>query len=69
MTTLHATSLSQVADRMLILGKLSGLCVELSSMLVANSIDYVVQLSRDSRELEVGIPQLNGSTLEIVLLP
>jgi len=29
----------------------------------------VVQLSRDSRELEVGIPQLNGSTLEIVRLP
>ena len=69
MTTLHATSLSQVADRLLILGKLSGLSGELTSMLVANSIDYVVQLSRDSRELEVGIPQLNGSTLEIVRLP
>ena len=69
MTTLHATSLSQVADRLLILGKLSGLSGELTSMLVANSIDYVVQLSRDSRELEVGIPQLNGSTLKIVRLP
>jgi pilus assembly protein CpaF len=69
MTTLHATSLSQVADRLLILGKLSGLSGELTSMLVANSIDYVVQLSRHSRELEVGIPQLNGSTLEIVRLP
>jgi pilus assembly protein CpaF len=69
MTTLHATSLAQVADRLLILGKLSGLSGELTSMLVTNSIDYVVQLSRESRELEVGIPRLNGSTLEIVRLP
>jgi pilus assembly protein CpaF len=69
MTTLHATSLAQVADRLLILGKLSGLSGELTSMLVANSIDYVVQLSRESRELEVGMPRLKGSTLEIVRLP
>lgn len=69
MTTLHATSLAQVADRLLILGQLSGLSCELTSMLVANSIDYVVQLSRESRELEVGTPRLKGSTLEIVRLP
>ena len=66
MTTLHATSLSKVADRLIILGNLSGLSSTLTSMLVANSIDYVVQLSREQSEIEVGIPKFDGSKLEIV---
>ena len=68
MTTLHATSLSQVADRFLILGELAGLSASLTSMLVANSIDYVVQLHRSKSELEVGTPILLGSKLEIAPL-
>ena len=69
MTTLHATSLSQVADRLLILGQLSSLSAELTSMLVANSIDYIVQLSRGGSEFQVGVPRLVGSRLEIARLP
>lgn len=69
MTTLHATSLRQAADRFLILGELADLSSNLTSMLVANSIDYVVQLHRDTSELEVGTPILLGSTLEIAPLP
>jgi pilus assembly protein CpaF len=68
MTTLHATSLAQVADRFLILGKLAGLSASLTSMLVANSIDYVIQLHRSKSELEVGTPVLLGSQLELAPL-
>ena len=69
MTTLHATSLAQVADRFLILGKLSGLNANLTAMLVANSIDYVVQLQRGKSEIALGSPSLSGSKLEILPVP
>jgi pilus assembly protein CpaF len=69
MTTVHATSLSRVADRLLILGQLSGLSSELTSMLVANSVDYIVQLSRGSGEFQIGVPRLSGSRLEVTRLP
>ena len=69
MTTLHATSLSRVADRLLILGQLSGLSAELTSMLVTNSIDYILQLSRGSSEFQIGVPRLASSGLEIARLP
>ena len=69
MTTLHATSLAKACDRFLILGQLASLSAELTSLLVANSVDYVVQLSRSSKELEVGVPHLDGSSLKIRRLP
>jgi len=46
MATIHASSLSQVAERCLILGMVSGMAASLTQRLVANSIDFVVQLER-----------------------
>jgi pilus assembly protein CpaF len=47
MATLHASSLSQVAERCLILGMVSGMSAALTKRLVASSIDLVVQLDRN----------------------
>ena len=46
LTTLHANNLESVAERLLVLGLLGNLTAELTSRLVAQSIDYVVQLGQ-----------------------
>jgi pilus assembly protein CpaF len=68
MATLHASSLSQVAERCLILGMVSGMKTSLTRRLVASSIDLVLQLERKrGRRQLVGIgrPELVGSELAI----
>ena len=46
-TTLHATSLEQIPQRLLILGLLSGISSELTNQLVASCVDLFVQLERN----------------------
>lgn len=68
LTTLHATSLESIPKRLVVLGLLSGFSVELTEQLVAQSIDYVVQLNRgdNSRQISgIGIPVLDSSGLSI----
>ncbi len=68
MATLHASSLSQVAERALILGMLSGMSAALTQRLFASSIDFVLQLSRQQgvRALEaVGRPRISAGHLVI----
>jgi len=68
LTTLHANSLESVADRFLVLGLLGGFSTELTSRLVAQSIDYVVQLNRvgNRREISgIGSPLLAQGNLVI----
>lgn len=59
--TVHASSLSAVPDRLIMLGMLSGASQELTARLVAGSIDWVLQLGRVDgarRLLGIGKPQL-----------
>jgi len=68
LTTLHASKLESVADRFLVLGLLGGFSTELTSRLVAQSIDYVVQLNRVDNHRQVsgiGRPALVGGSLVI----
>ncbi len=68
LTTLHANNLESVADRFLVLGLLGGFSTELTSRLVAQSIDYVVQLNRLDNHRQVsgiGRPALVGGSLVI----
>jgi pilus assembly protein CpaF len=58
LTTLHANNLESVAERLLVLGFLGNLTSELTSRLVALSIDYVVQLEKKGNQrVIVGIGQ------------
>jgi len=68
LTTLHANNLESVADRFLVLGLLGGFSTELSARLVAQSIDYVVQLNRvgNRRQISgIGSPLLVEGNLVI----
>jgi pilus assembly protein CpaF len=71
MTTLHASGLSQVAERALILGMLSGLSVPLTNRLFSSSIDLVIQLSREGNRRVVsaiGAPDLVAGEIQIIPL-
>lgn len=71
LATLHASSLSQVAQRSLVLGLLAGMQESLTSTLVGTSVDFVIQLGRtgDRRVIEaIGRPLLSNGQLEIELL-
>ena len=50
LTTLHANNLESVAERLLVLGLLGNLTSELTSRLVSQSIDYVVQLGKKGNQ-------------------
>jgi pilus assembly protein CpaF len=50
LTTLHANNLESVAERLLVLGLLGNLTSELTSRLVSQSIDYVVQLGQKGNQ-------------------
>ena len=68
LTTLHATSLESISERLLVLGLLSGFSTELTRQLVAQSIDFVVQLERQNNHRfisGIGKPVLTGNKLEI----
>ncbi|MDG2497454.1 MAG: ATPase, T2SS/T4P/T4SS family [Aquiluna sp.] len=68
LTTLHANNLESVADRFLVLGILGGFNTELTSRLVSQSIDYVVQLNRIGNQRAVsgiGIPKLVEGVLRV----
>lgn len=64
--TVHASSLAAVPDRLIMLGMLSGSSKELTSRLVAGSIDWVMQLGRVDgvrRMLGIGKPELQNGEL------
>lgn len=66
LTTLHASNLESVADRFLVLGLLGGFSTELTSRLVSQSIDFVVQLAKVNnlrRISGIGRPFLAGGNL------
>ena len=68
LTTLHASSLAQVAERCLILGLLSGMQESLTSRLVSSSVDYVIQLGRSGQQRviqAIGKAALHLGQLEI----
>ena len=68
MATLHASSLSQVAERALILGLLAGMSPALTARLFASSVDLVVQLAKAKhlRNIEaIGKPELIDGDLSI----
>jgi pilus assembly protein CpaF len=65
--TIHAASLSQVADRLILLGMLADTSSELTARLVAGAVDWVIQLERTDRRrvVDVGRPALVGGQLAI----
>jgi pilus assembly protein CpaF len=68
MATLHASSLSQVAERALILGMLSGMSQALTARLFATSVDFVIQLSRTHHHrsiVAIGKPTLISGEITI----
>ena len=68
LTSLHATSLASSAERFLVLGLLGGFATELTERLVAQSIDFVVQLGRvNGKRLvtAIGRPVLSAAGLQI----
>lgn len=66
--TVHASSLESVPDRLIMLGMLSGASRELTTKLVAGSIDWVLQLGRVGgarRLLGIGKPTLERGELMV----
>lgn len=69
LTTLHASSVEQVAQRLILLGLLSGVSAEVTAQLVASSIDLVLQLDRREgfRQLvAISKPVIVGNQLKMV---
>jgi pilus assembly protein CpaF len=68
MATLHASSLSQVAERALILGMLSGMSQALTARLFAMSVDLVIQLKKTNHRrsiVAIGEPRLASGEITI----
>jgi pilus assembly protein CpaF len=67
LTTLHATSIEQIPQRISILGLLAGFSDELTSRLALSSIDLFVQLSRSPiRQIAaIAKPRLSGTELRL----
>ena len=68
LTTLHANNLESVAERLLVLGLLGNLTADLTSRLVAQSIDYVVQLGKKGHQrviTAIGQPIMTPSGLRV----
>jgi pilus assembly protein CpaF len=69
LTTLHASSIEQVPQRLILLGLISGVSAEITEQLVASSVDLVIQLERRSgfRQLvAIAKPVLMGEKLQMV---
>ena len=70
LTTLHASSINQVPQRLILLGLLSGVSAEVTAQLVASTIDLVLQLDRQAglRQLvAIAKPVLIDNQLQMVL--
>jgi pilus assembly protein CpaF len=70
LTTLHSSSISQVTERFLILGLLSGISADITSRLVASCIDLVIQLAREGgqrRVVAIARPELDAGGLRMVV--
>lgn len=67
LTTLHATSIEHIPQRLSILGLLAGFSDELTSRLALSSIDLFVQLSRSPiRQIAaIAKPRLSGTELRL----
>ena len=71
MATLHARSLAEVPNRLLMLGRLAGLERELTEQLITGSVDAVVQLGRRNGHRKIiGIakPVMVDAALEMIPL-
>ena len=69
LTTLHASSINQVPQRLILLGLLSGVSAEVTAQLVASTIDLVLQLDRQAglRQLvAIAKPVLIDNQLQMV---
>jgi pilus assembly protein CpaF len=70
LTTLHASSINQVPQRLILLGLLSGVSAEVTAQLVASTIDLVLQLDRQAgaRQLvAIAKPVLIDNRLQMVI--
>ena len=70
LTTLHASSINQVPQRLILLGLLSGVSAEVTAQLVASTIDLVLQLDRQAgaRQLvAIAKPVLIDNHLQMVI--
>ena len=70
LTTLHASSINQVPQRLILLGLLSGVSAEVTAQLVASTIDLVLQLDRQAgaRQLvAIAKPVLIDNRLQMVM--
>jgi pilus assembly protein CpaF len=70
LTTLHASSINQVPQRLILLGLLSGVSAEVTAQLVASTIDLVLQLDRQAgaRQLvSIAKPVLIDNQLQMVM--
>ncbi|MEY3384466.1 MAG: Flp pilus assembly complex ATPase component TadA [Actinomycetota bacterium] len=70
LTTLHASSINQVPQRLILLGLLSGVSAEVTAQLVASTIDLVLQLDRQAgaRQLvAIAKPVLIDNQLQMVM--
>ena len=70
LTTLHASSINQVPQRLILLGLLSGVSAEVTAQQVASTIDLVLQLDRQAgaRQLvAIAKPVLIDNQLQMVM--
>ncbi len=70
LTTLHASSINQVPQRLILLGLLSGVSAEVTAQLVTSTIDLVLQLDRQAgaRQLvAIAKPVLIDNQLQMVM--
>jgi pilus assembly protein CpaF len=70
LTTLHASSINQVPQRLILLGLLSGVSAEVTAQLVTSTIDLVLQLDRQAglRQLvAIAKPVLIDNRLQMVM--
>ena len=70
LTTLHASSINQVPQRLILLGLLSGVSAEVTAQQVASTIDLVLQLDRQAgaRQLvAIAEPVLIDNQLQMVM--
>jgi len=70
LTTLHASSINQVPQRLILLGLLSGVSAEVTAQLVASTIDLVLQLDRQAgarKLVAIAKPVLIDNQLQMVM--
>ncbi len=71
LTTLHATSVNHISQRLIVLGLLSGISAELTMQMVTQSVDIFLQLERTSssrRLTHIVRPELHEEELRMVTI-